>query len=63
MLSVRLTPKLDTNYAAADISIDGIDITTTDPVESLSYEMTVDGVAHETVETEPFAIDDPPEPT
>lgn len=56
IVSMRLVPDSDTSYAAAEISLNGVDVTVADPVEGMSYEMTVEGDAHETVETEPFEI-------
>lgn len=55
-ISMKLVPDSDSNYAAVELRMEGIDITVTEPVDGLSYEMTVDGDVHETVETEPFDI-------
>ncbi len=55
-ISIKLVPDSDSNYAAVELRMEGIDITVTEPVDGLSYEMTVDGDVHETVETEPFDI-------
>jgi len=55
-VSLRLAPDSDSNYAAVSIRIEGITITAENPVENLSHEMTVEGDANETVETEPFDI-------
>jgi len=55
-ISMRLVPDSDTSYAAVEVLMEGIDITDADPVNDISYEMTVEGDSHETVETEPFDI-------
>lgn len=55
-ISMELVPSSDTNYAAMDIRMKGIDLSEADPVEDISYEMTVEGDGHETVETESFDI-------
>lgn len=59
-VSMKLTPDSGTNYASAVVRIKDIDVTVEDPVRGLSYEMSIEGDAHEAVETESFNITDPP---
>ena len=59
-VSVRLLPDPDSDFISVQINLDGIEITNT--AEGLLYEMTVEGDAHETVETKPFDIETEPEP-
>lgn len=61
-VSMRLVPDSDSNYVMIDIRVRGIGLTVVDPVEDVSYEVTVEGDAHETVETESFSIEEMGEP-
>lgn len=55
-VSMKLTPDSGTNYASAIVRIRDINVTVEGPVSKLSYEMNIEGDAHETVETESFDI-------
>jgi hypothetical protein len=58
---MRLVPDSGTNYASASVRITGINVTINQPVEGLSYEMSIEGDAQEAVETESFDMTDPPD--
>ncbi len=62
-VSVELVPDPGTNYAAVAIRIGGINITSKNTVDSLSYNMAIEGDADETVETESFDISEPADAT
>lgn len=55
-VSMELVPDPGTNYAAVAIRIGGINITSENIVDGLSYDMAIEGDADETVETESFDI-------
>ena len=61
-ISMKLIPDSDSPRVTVEFSMEELEITATEPVEGLSYEMTVAGDANETVDTEPFDITEEPEP-
>lgn len=62
-ISMKLVPDSGTNYASVGVQLSGINLNIRDPLRDVSYDMTIEGDADETVETESFDIvDDPPEP-
>ncbi|CDK40159.1 hypothetical protein [Halorubrum sp. AJ67] len=61
-ISMKLVPDSGTNYASVGVQLSGINLNIGDPLRDVSYDMTIEGDADETVETESFDIvDDPPD--
>lgn len=59
-LSLKLVPDSGSNYAAVSVRITGMEMAIEESVEGLSYDMSIEGDAQETVETESFNITGPP---
>ncbi|WP_152421860.1 hypothetical protein [Halorubrum saccharovorum] len=55
-LSLKLVPDSGSNYAAASVRITGIEMAIEESIKGLSYDMSIEGDAQETVETESFNI-------
>ena len=53
---MRLVPDPDVNYVSVGVQFSGIDFHIEEPVRDVSYDMTIEGGADETVETQSFDI-------
>ena len=53
---MRLVPDPDANYVSVGVQFSGMDFRIEEPVRDVSYDMTIEGGADETVETQSFDI-------
>jgi len=58
-VSLKLVPDSGSSYASASVRISGMEMAIEESVEGLSYDMSIEGDAQETVETESFNITGP----